>query len=248
MTQGRLKVLANLTTRQKMTAIILVLVVLFLLWQVVGLFGGGAAPTPPPTPQQIAQAPGAPPPMAPQTPQPAQLMAKGAPPSSRESELLKQQQETEAKYIAALNELQMLKVAREIAETNKAIMTAKLDTVTAQKGILDLLTQPAPPPVSQASYAQGLVTPTSMGIPVAQPPTAQPPQTTPQQEVSYVVISVSQLRYKWSAVLGYQGKLFNVAVGDILPPDGSRVASINRAGVVLEKDGEKTKVSLVPVI
>ena len=59
--------------------------------------------------------------------------------SQREMELLAQQKQIEAKYIAALNELQALRLEREIAETNKAIIDAKLGTITAQKNIIDLI-------------------------------------------------------------------------------------------------------------
>jgi hypothetical protein len=62
------------------------------------------------------------------------------------------------------------------------------------------------------------------------------------------VISVSQLQNRWGAVLGYQGNLYSVFSGDVLPPDGSKVISISKSGVILEKNGIRTLVSMVPVI
>ena len=148
--------------------------------------------------------------------------------SAQELELVRLQQETQAKYVAALNELQMLKIAREIAQTNQAIAAARLATVTAEKNTLLLLSPPPP------AYAQGLVTPVS-GTPSMSSP-------------GYTVVSVSQLQNRWNAVLGYQDKLYSVSIGDVLPSDGSTVVSISRSGVVLEKDGAKRKISMVPII
>jgi len=246
----------NMTTRQKVTAGVFILILIIIIWQVAGLFGGGGTTTPVPAPAtrpttMTGAAPGAAPGMAqpqPQKPLPAQLQ-KQQPMSQREMELLKLQQETQTKYLSALNELQMLRVERELAETNQAIATARLATVTAQKGIVDLLAPPAPQ--ITPDYARGLVMPgTARPAQPTQPPIQMPPTISApsQPEISYTVISVSQLRYKWNAVLGYQGSLYNVTVGDILPPDGSKVVSIDRSGVILEKNNVRKKISLVPII
>jgi len=231
---------AGMTPRQKMIVGILFLVIIVVLWQVVGLFRGKSS-TPAPvvatnqtmTPAMRANAPGAGPKEA--VPQPADVQKPVL--SPREIALAQLQEETQAKYLAALNELQMLKISREIAETNRAIAIAKLATITAEKNTLTLLTNQ---PVAPGSYAKGLLNPTATG------PQAQRPVVA--TEVSYSVVSVSQLQYKWSAVLGYGGSLYSVSIGDVLPPDGSTVVSINRSGVVLSKDGVTKKVSLVPVI
>jgi type IV pilus biogenesis protein PilP len=179
------------------------------------------------------------------TPQPAQLpqVAK-APLSDREQALMALQQETQAKYLAALNELQMLKVQKDIAETNKAIVTAKLDTVTAQKNMVDLL-EPSKPVATQADYSQNLVNPTgaSAGVTPGGAAASSAPVDT------YTVISVSHLQGRWNAVMGYQGKLMNVFVGDVLPADGSQVTNIDKTGVTLKlKDGDTKKISMVSII
>ncbi len=249
MRSDKLQGLSNLTTRQKLTGGFLVIVVLIILWQVIGLFSGGSTSVPatPASNMAAGGAPGAhmPPPQA--TPQPAQLpKQEGA--SQREMELMKLQQETQAKYIEAVNELQMLRVTREIAEANQAISTAKLNSVTAQKKIVDLLVTPEPQ-IAPVDYARGLVSPISSGATVApSKPTTTVTMTSMAPEVNYTAISVSQLQNKWNAVLGYQGTLYNVMVGDVLPPDGAKVVSIDKTGVILERDGAKKKVSLVPII
>lgn len=236
---------AGLTTRQKVTAGIVLVLIVVVIWQVIGLFSEDSAPA-------IAAAPGTPgaAPAHP-APQAAQLPPKqqAGPLSQREAELLRMQQETEAKYVGALNELQMLKVSREIAETNQAIMTAKLATITAEKNIVELLTGPIRP-VTAASYAQGLVNPVSSGseTPPAGGEQSGAPTPPPITEVTYSVISVSQLQSRWNAVLGYQGNLYSVGVGDLLPPDGSKVVSISKSGVVLDKNGQRKRLSLVPII
>ena len=52
---------------------------------------------------------------------------------------------------------------------------------------------------------------------------------------------------RWTAVLGSQGKLYNVAVGDVLA-DGERVLSISKSGVILEKEGKSKKISIISSI
>lgn len=257
MTSDKAAMLSGLTTRQKVMAGVFVVIVLVLIWQVAGMFGSAeeAAAPPPVKPAPAmnamgAAAPGSAPAMSPQGTMPpvsGQLAQKKPeePLSPREAELMKLQQETEAKYIAALNELQMLKVQREIAENTKAISTAKLDTVKAQKGIVDLLTKPEQTATPE-QYAQGLVAPTPAAQPV--PSSGMPVEAEPKAEVTYTVISVSQLQYKWNAVLGYKGRLYSVSTGDVLPADGSKVISIDKSGVVLEKDGTQKKLSMVPII
>jgi type IV pilus biogenesis protein PilP len=153
-------------------------------------------------------------------------------------ELMQLQQETEAKYVAALNELQMLKVQRDIAQTNKDIASAKLDTVSAEKNIVTLLT-----PETNNNYASRLTNPTQ-GVPTG--PGNGPP--IPIVETAYTVISVTEIQGQWAAVIGAGGKLYNVHIGDVIPDDNSKVISINRGGVVLQKGETKRTVSLVPII
>jgi len=246
MTSAKAQALANMTTRQKVMGGVVVLIVLIILWQLSSMFKGGGKKTARPiietnsTAMMGASGPGAVAPGAPMqpqqiTPKPAELK-QAQPMTDREAELMKLQQETQAKYLDALNQLQILKVTRDIAQTNKDISTAKLATVVSEKKIVDLLTPPAPPATPE-TYAKNLVNPTSTGAIV-----------TPEQEVNYSVISVSELQYRWGAVLGYKGNLYNVHVGDILPPDGSTVFSINKDGVTLLKDGVKKKISLISII
>ena len=224
-----LQTFKEMPARQKATIVVFALVIIILLWQIMGLFGGGGGESAQPIQPDLAAVPGQPQiqgtPTQPVAPQPAAL-PRQAGLTPRETALLKLQQETELKYITAVNELQMLKIERQIAENNKAIMSAKLDTITAQKNIVNLLTVQAPPPEFVASA----------------------PPSQPEAEVSYTVVSVSQIKYKWNAVLGYQGRLYNVTVGDVLPSDGSKVVSIDTSGVVLEKEGVRRKFSLVPII
>lgn len=244
MRSDKSQVFSNMNMRQKVTAGALVLILIVIIWQVVGLFGGGSTKAPT---SAAVKSTGAPAAMTAQQamPQPAELVKTQAPTSQREMELMQLQQETQAKYLSAVNELQMLKVTREIAETNQAIMAAQLATVTAQKNIVTML---APQQQMMASdYGRGLVNPAGASAQVK--PTGQSQTTaTIVPDVTYTVISVSQLQYRWNAVLGYQGNLYNVSVGDVLPADGSVVKSINKSGVTLEKNGVIKKISLVPII
>lgn len=240
--------------KQKVMAAILILVLAVIGWQIVGLFTGGGSSQPAITPaknQPSASNDDAAAPSAAATtaqnnvPQPASL-PKQSQPSPREMELMRLQAETQAKYIAAVNELQMLKIQRQLAETNQAIATAKLATVTAEKNIVDMLAPPAPPPA-----------PVKPGNPVG-PSAANDSSALGQIDaaasrqpalVPYTVISVSQANRKWSAVIGYQDQLYHVQSGDILPADNSVVMSIDNGGVWLSnKEGIKRRLSLVPII
>jgi type IV pilus biogenesis protein PilP len=224
------------SSRQKVIVLVLVIVIAIILWQVVGLFRTHSTPVAPAPTKATVNV---------QTVTPKQLLPPQAqtkpvaPLSPREVEMQRMQQEAQAKYLAALNELQMLRLNQSIAEANRAIMTAKLATVTAEKGIVDLLAPPTQ--VTTNTYAQGLVSPTS-----SSPTNVPPPIVT--TDVKYTVISVTLLQSKWSAVIGYSGNLYHVSVGDILPPDGSTVVSISKSGVTLQKDGVRRRISLVPII
>lgn len=242
------------SNRQKIIAVVFIIILLIILWQIYGLFrADDVAVTPsPPRPtataggQQAAQMM-----PAPQlVPQPANLPARAP---TQDPAAARQQQQSEAQYVAGLNQLQLLRLQRDIEETNRAIMAAKLEIITAQKNIVDLL-QPPQPVVQPNPYASttllGTARPQATTQPTPPPPRAAEPsiQVTTTQVANYSVISVSQVQNRWGAVLGFQGRLYNVSTGDVLPPDGSKVVEIDRGGVILDKDGVKRRVSLVPII
>src|SRR5688572_2740885 len=134
-------------SKQKIIIGVIIVIALVVGWNVIGMFGGGggdeSVPTPTPAPAGAPQ-PGAgsnngttttsmtAPPAAGGTP--SAPIAPSAPPQPEikqsnvqvNADLLKMQRETQQKYIAALNELQMLRLQREIAETNQAITVSKL--------------------------------------------------------------------------------------------------------------------------
>lgn len=223
-------------SRQKIIIVVSIIVGGFFAWQVFGMFSGSAEE------EQAKMAAAAPPPPPMPTPKPTELPKVAAPMTQREMELMQLQQETEAKYLSAVNELQMLKIQRDIAETNRAIAGAKLETVNAQKAIVTVLT-----PEVNTDYAQRLTNPTQ-GAPINSGGGTNTNQPIGLVETAYTVISVSEIQGTWGAVIGASGKLYNVRVGDVLPTDQSKVISINRSGVVLEKDGVKKTISLVPII
>lgn len=259
--------------RQKIIVIALIVVVIFLGWQVKGMFSnGGSAPATTPT---LAEAkPGASQPAggnnmaapgggAPGGAAPAPLATPGvpgAPPTMpqtvsvpgtaplSDNQLLKLQQETQGKLLDSLNTLQMLKVEREIAEMNQAIAAAKLATVTAEKSASDLLTKPAAPVVPFSAYSERF---SGGGPPASTQGSIPPPPVEAQPSVPtalYVLLSVSKQFNKWNAVLGFQGKLLNVSVGDVIPIDNSKVTTITKDYIILEKEGKKTKLSLISSI
>ncbi|MDR3478160.1 MAG: hypothetical protein P4M14_09045 [Gammaproteobacteria bacterium] len=273
--------------KQLATIGIMIVVVLIIIWQVMGMFGGGSSSAPAPTPaapvtKMNSAAAAAPAPAATTTttttttnnnanPVPQGSQADAVAPSNgrpsqaavqTNAELLKLQQKTEESYLKAINELQMLKVQQAIAETNQAIATAKLSTVTSEKNIADMLTKPSP---SEASYANNLTAPTMSSEPLpGLPPVAgaasagsataaaaaaqaRAAMASVVPDAPYLVLSVSQQGGKWTAVMGLSGKLFTVSVGDSLP-DQSSVVGINREGVTLEKDKKIRKVAMASMI
>jgi type IV pilus biogenesis protein PilP len=234
---------SGMPARQKLIAVAFVFILAFLIWEIIGMFRGSSpsvstTPTKNVTGAMNTNVPGGAPQFVP--PQPAQINKPVSAMSPQELQLMQMQQALEARYIAATNELQQLKLSRDIAETNQAIASAKLATVTAEKHILDLL---KPEPAPTAAYSHALANPSSSSVTVTTTPVPA------QVEVNnYSVISVTELRNRWNAVLGFQGSLFQVGIGDILPADESRVVHIDRTGVILEKNGVKKKISLVSII
>ncbi len=255
MAPEKIKGLAAGDVKQKATIGVVVVIVLIVIWQVIGLFGGGGGggEKPAAAVPQIGAKPGGA--AAPTT---AQAMAAPAPapeaqvpkqsPVQFNAELMKLQQETEAKYVAALNQLQMLKLQKEIEDVKQGIASAKLATVTSENSITDLLTRPSSGGNVGGGYNAVVAAATA-------PPTQEAPPGPPPApalpiivDVPYVVMSISQHGGRWTAVLSNEGKLYNVVVGDTLPSDGSVVVSINQDGIVLEKDTHKRKISIISSI
>ena len=234
------EIFTGMTAKQKGMMGAMAIVVLIIVWQVIGLMGSGSTSSTQPT--LVANKNSA----ATNTKTAAiaannhalqQNQLRQATVAS-DTRFLQLQQMSEQKYIGQLNDLEDLKIQREIAQTNEAIATAKLATVTAEKNISDLLTKPAVSEVPIAAYANRLAGP---GVETA---SLSSTTTTTTTSEGYTIISVSMQLHKWNAIIGYQGKLFTVAVGDVLAPDSSVVININKNGVILKKDDKIRKVSI----
>ncbi len=240
----------QLTTKQKVIGILTVVIFGFIIYEVIGLFSSGKSAEPtitPPSPASATHAKqgtatsAAPAPAAPQTPAQSNgltavnviTLPKGV------LDLQKQQEQQEA-YLESINQLQLLKVRREIAETNQAIASARLATETANKSMSDLLTQPSLPPAPATSYTTKLE---GSGTPIQSTENAEPAKPQAVLDVPFVVVSISMQLNRWNAVLGYQDKLYSISTGDTLF-DGSTVVSISKNGVTLMKDGKKRKLSI----
>jgi hypothetical protein len=261
----------NMPTKQKITIAIFVVIVLIIIWQVMGLMGSSAAPpvaanpSSPAITEMSATAPtgqtGSVPVASGKTGDMQMLQSAThstapttVPNAPKEESLPKNElDKAEETYLSQVNDLEKLKVERQIEEQNQAIAAARLATATAEKSTAELLTKPTPL-VADTAYANQLVNPTRSGTAVGEEIPALKPQSVvsalPEETpvVAYSVISVSFQLNKWSAVIGAQGKLYNVSVGDILPLDGSVVTSINKNGVVLQKDKKTRKISLISAI
>ena len=153
------------------------------------------------------------------------------------------QEAVQTRYVSALNELQMLKIQKEMAETNQAIVAAKLATATAEKTITDMLAQPEPqqPQFNMGKNGPGGASSTN----VMPPPDVQPDAgPNPMAAKSFSVQSVSMIQDQWHAVIKYKDDLYDVGVGDILPPDGSVIKTIDQNSVTLESAGVTQKIPL----
>lgn len=269
-------ILSSLTPKQKITGIILVAVVGIITWQVIDLFGGGSSsdsPPPPPADQSTAQASagaGTPPSAKlPNQPQmtaainPQQLPISDAFLPSENRALIQKQQKNLGAYIEKVNKLQSLKVEKEIAEVSEAIAAANLSAAKSDKDLSNLLTAPAQP-TTAADYARKLsqnqsITPAigpngqvsdkidASGT-LTDEQTAAAGTAAPQQNVDYVVVSISMQLDTWTAVLGYQGKLYSVHVGDTLPADKSVVTKITSDSVTLTKNKKAIKINMINTI
>jgi hypothetical protein len=231
-------------TRQKITVIVFIAVLAIVGWQVYSLFEE-SIPTPPASPTAAANNPTAAPSLKAAaatsppgiTPPAAAAPVLPKPPvlSAKELELIKLQRQAEERYVAAVSQLQMLKIEREIAETNKSIAAARLATATAEKDMAKLA-QPL------GNFSQNLTTNPTSGP-------SQPEISNLVAAGNFMVISVAYLQGRWSAVLSNQGKLYQIFVGDILPDNNNvKVLEINKSGVTLKIGDETRKISLVPLI
>lgn len=148
--------------RKKAKAGMIFLVLVLMVWQVSSMFGK-AANSPPKisgkgsgnvaVAQAPAGAPSAAPAVAPTMPQgpgsagkmPPDVTPKKAqveqmtPMTEREMALMKLQQDTQVKYLEAINELQLLKVRKDIAVTDKDISAANQSKVESDKKIIEML-------------------------------------------------------------------------------------------------------------
>jgi type IV pilus biogenesis protein PilP len=234
--------------KQTITLVLVVIVFAIVAWQVYGLImpEGGSAPAPVANTVVVTKA-GAPASSGSPSslPAPEMLQPKQAPVQVN-TELLRLQQETEAKYISALNELEMLKVQRQIAETKESITAATLATATAEKSITDLLTvQQMPSAGGGNSYTSTAIAPASPSMPAPTTSTAPTPAPAPRvvaaPEAPYTLQSVSYKDQRWNAVLSLQEKQYSVTVGDVLAPDECTVGSIDRNSVVLVDKNKKMR-------
>lgn len=260
----------SMPIKQKAMLGFMLIVVIAILWQLKGLFWGESShPAPKPAAVQTAStkanettsqqqmsaaspnAPSANPVVVKQQPSITQLPIMAPSISTQQDS---DQDNSEKKYLGKIDELESLKIQRQIAETNQAIAAARLATVTAEKGITDLLTSSKPQPVAvpQAVYANQLGNSTIITSSTPSSAAAGPPdrnnEPAAEPEIEYSVISVAMQLHKWSAILGYQGKLYNVSVGDTLPPDNSKVAKITSTYVVLKKEGKSRRISVLSSI
>lgn len=251
-----------LSTKQKVIAVLFVVITCFVIYEVMGLFSSEkpSAPAIKPTAQTTIQpksiagrtegSVGGPASLAMQPSASDTLTPVNAITFPKENadvqKQQQQQQQQQQSYLDSVNQLQLLKVKREIAETNQAIASARLATETANKSMSDLLTQPAVLPMVPGGSDMGKMSTTQSGDQLSD---KMPPPIVKSQvlDIPFTVVSVSMQFNRWNAVLGYENKLYSVLIGDSLF-DGSKVVTITKNGVTLLKDGLRRKISIQTTI
>lgn len=230
-------------TKKIVTIALVIIIGGVVIWQAVDLFSG------PGEVEAVAQTKTIP---NPDIPKPASLMAsdtsKTAPMTEQEIKMMQAQKINDQKYLDQINQLKFLQIELSIAGANKEITKAREDTIASQVKMNEMLKSAQP---KTASYTDSLT-----GLPGAAPadtnaapPTSSSPGTTASSTTEdYTVVSVTNLQGRWMAVVGLNGKLYNVAVGDTVGSDGATVISIDKSGVTLEKKDKKTKVNMNSVI
>lgn len=210
------KILSMLNHRQKYIAIALTLVLLIICWQIYQMFTSeNQSP-----PIKIAQAP---------TPKPEQVQQINEPAiiATAEKTLTAEEQATRQQYLDAVNQLQMLRIKANIAETTKKITADKLETATNEKKIEDLNSSSI---ISSSSSMSALSSFPKADVP---PPIIK--------VIKYRVASVTETKGKWSAIISSHGTLYNVRIGDTLPDDGAKIVAIFKNGVTIEKAGARKR-------
>ena len=231
--------------KKKMIQIAIAVVIFaIVIWQAMDMFGGGGGgggggevkretrpnpdiPKRAPLPEKLTK----------------NAVKENAGSTEREAQLMRMQQETQVKYVDALNELQMLKINAEIAATTKNIAKSKEDVVTSQVKMLELLKEANPKPIAAPVQVVNTQLP-----PQGLRPSEPPPPPAPVIGDSYSVVTVTKIRGHWTAVITGANNLYSVSVGDVLADDGSTVKSINRTGVVLEKGNVTKTLSMNAII
>jgi hypothetical protein len=247
----------TMTTKQKIIGVLTVVIVAFIIYEVIGLFSNGSTE---PVNAPIKQASSTQPAQATvtttttaKTTAPAQIVPTPVAviSGSKDYSELQKQREQQNAYLDSVNQLQLLRVKKDIAEVNQAIAVARLAAETANKNMSDLLTQPAILPQAPAGVGVSVTPGTSANNQNTQQPNATPANAAPANaqilDIPFTVVSVSMQSNRWSAVLGYEDKLYSVIMGDSLF-DGSKVISINKSGVTLLKDGKRRKISIQTTI
>src|SRR5579872_6219925 len=147
---------STLTTKQKVIGVLLVVILGFIIYEVMGLFSSGEKntaqmahpmlrPASSPKPTQMTMGPAGTLSVPPGAPVQSAVATVSTVTLPESSDLQKQQAAQQQMYLDSVNQLQLLKIKREIAETNQAIASARLATETANKSMSDLLTQPSLP-------------------------------------------------------------------------------------------------------
>lgn len=216
----------EMDTKKKIKLGIVVVVIIIIIFEIPGFFSSGSSGSS----------------ITPQTAQP--IVVKKIVPSVRPKEIVVDHvspaisalEKNQKDYVKALNTLQMLQVQDKIATLQQSISQANLAKQQTEQQ-LNTLSSPAPQQsVPLTSYAKALINP---GSPVTN-------NTAPSSD-NYKLLYLSNDSGNWQAVIGNNGRMYNVNLNTALP-DGSVVTKITSDHVILNNNGQERMLSLTPLM
>lgn len=217
----------SLETKQKIKLGIFAVILVIVIWEAYGLMSGPSTPA--------TNNSGQPPVIVQQKVETHVQEKQFVPVKITSSAVLQKNQEA---YVKALNQLQLLKVQEAIQSTKKSIADSQLATKESEEK-MQTLTRPAVmpmAPVSSDAYAKNLVNPVDANTTGAV-----------IDADSYKLLYVASESGVWQAIIGNNGKLYNVELNTALP-DGSVVMDITSTKVTLSNHGVRRILSITPTV
>lgn len=134
-----------------------------------------------------------------------------------------------------MDQLKQLQLTQKIEALKQSIAQARLNQLQTNKDITTLISPPEPEKIVEKATAVSNDNTDA---------TASEPEVIVEE---FKLLYVANEENSWQAVLGLNGKFYNISIGTTLP-DGRTVVSIGGTSVDLTDGETKTTLSITPVI